>query len=250
MKNDGAGSCVICMEEYEEGDEVACLPCGGLHKAHFTCLSGWLERAATCPSCRYALPSEPISKAETEKLMKPAASELDRLRAREPAPCQLAEETDADDVPTRSGRLPSSNGNAVRAMAWADPAGPGSSALPSRDRYPAPAAPSPLGRSHATTTARQQSRPTAIAPTPAARRSSRAGSSVRQTAPAPPADLVVQQAEPRSSGRSKTGMSLKGLSARLQIPTLHMPRWGSRKSGTSGASNSGRGIRRREVGED
>ena len=32
---DGASSCSICLSDYQEGDEIVCMPCGGFHKAHF-----------------------------------------------------------------------------------------------------------------------------------------------------------------------------------------------------------------------
>ena len=49
-------TCPICLEGYMPGDEVACMPC--LHKLHWRCLYVWLERANTCPTCRWSLSSE------------------------------------------------------------------------------------------------------------------------------------------------------------------------------------------------
>uniref|UniRef100_A0A7S3F300 RING-type domain-containing protein n=1 Tax=Haptolina ericina TaxID=156174 RepID=A0A7S3F300_9EUKA len=91
LESDGAGACTICLDAYAAGDTVACMPCTGLHKAHWACLQGWLERAATCPTCRFSLPASKLQPAECKALMKPAVEELARLRRTEPAPCQAAE---------------------------------------------------------------------------------------------------------------------------------------------------------------
>jgi len=48
-------ACAICLEAYAEGAEVACMPCSGLHKAHWHCLRQWLCRCPTCPTCRWDL---------------------------------------------------------------------------------------------------------------------------------------------------------------------------------------------------
>lgn len=57
LHGDGAGTCPICLAEYLEGEEVVCMPCNGLHKAHWACMGRWLEGASTCPTCRFALPA-------------------------------------------------------------------------------------------------------------------------------------------------------------------------------------------------
>ena len=103
LSTDGAGSCVICMEEYVSGDEVAILPC--LHKAHRSCIAHWLERAATCPSCRYALPTTNLSASAMANLLEPAVRELSRLVRVEPAPCQRVDEElePATRPPTAAG---------------------------------------------------------------------------------------------------------------------------------------------------
>uniref|UniRef100_A0A183SPH6 RING-type domain-containing protein n=1 Tax=Schistocephalus solidus TaxID=70667 RepID=A0A183SPH6_SCHSO len=40
--------CVICMCDYELGDELRCLPC--MHTFHRACIDDWLMRSLTCPS--------------------------------------------------------------------------------------------------------------------------------------------------------------------------------------------------------
>ncbi|XP_063062264.1 RING finger protein 11a [Engraulis encrasicolus] len=41
--------CVICMMDFEMGDEVRYLPC--VHTYHVDCIDAWLMRSFTCPSC-------------------------------------------------------------------------------------------------------------------------------------------------------------------------------------------------------
>jgi len=45
-------SCAICMSQYDEGDEVRCLPCHIKHHYHKQCVDDWLKINATCPTCR------------------------------------------------------------------------------------------------------------------------------------------------------------------------------------------------------
>ncbi|CAH8587040.1 unnamed protein product [Dicrocoelium dendriticum] len=57
--------CIICMCDYEQGDEVRYLPC--LHTYHRVCIDDWLMRALTCPSCLVELkPSSPQISRSTE----------------------------------------------------------------------------------------------------------------------------------------------------------------------------------------
>ena len=51
-----AGECPICLEAYAPGEEVATMPCQGLHKGHWRCLERWLQSANSCPTCRWSLP--------------------------------------------------------------------------------------------------------------------------------------------------------------------------------------------------
>ena len=46
--------CVVCHDQYKEGDTVMHLPCG--HVFHEDCVLPWFEEHNTCPVCRYALP--------------------------------------------------------------------------------------------------------------------------------------------------------------------------------------------------
>lgn len=50
------GSCTVCMEQFVEGESsVRVLPCG--HFFHEQCLANWIVTSATCPTCRFTLPS-------------------------------------------------------------------------------------------------------------------------------------------------------------------------------------------------
>eukprot|EP00190_Bangiopsis_sp_CCMP1999_P006472 CAMPEP_0198724632 /NCGR_PEP_ID=MMETSP1475-20131203/2084_1 /TAXON_ID= ORGANISM="Unidentified sp., Strain CCMP1999" /NCGR_SAMPLE_ID=MMETSP1475 /ASSEMBLY_ACC=CAM_ASM_001111 /LENGTH=385 /DNA_ID=CAMNT_0044486215 /DNA_START=150 /DNA_END=1310 /DNA_ORIENTATION=- len=49
-----AATCVICVESYNQGDELFELPCK--HQYHQTCVTQWLLKHNTCPICRSPLP--------------------------------------------------------------------------------------------------------------------------------------------------------------------------------------------------
>ena len=45
------GLCAVCQADWEEGDEVRCLPCG--HHFHACCVDRWLtQHNACCPLCK------------------------------------------------------------------------------------------------------------------------------------------------------------------------------------------------------
>lgn len=41
--------CVVCLGDYEEGDQLRRLACG--HQFHVECVDEWLKRHRTCPLC-------------------------------------------------------------------------------------------------------------------------------------------------------------------------------------------------------
>mmetsp|Transcript_25062 Transcript_25062/g.64724 ORF Transcript_25062/g.64724 Transcript_25062/m.64724 type:complete len:324 (+) Transcript_25062:46-1017(+) len=66
--------CPVCLEHFQAGERLKRMPCK--HAFHRECLAPWLERRATCPTCRHALPEE----------QPPARPLFDFPRAPPPAP--------------------------------------------------------------------------------------------------------------------------------------------------------------------
>ncbi|KAJ3682824.1 hypothetical protein LUZ60_013051 [Juncus effusus] len=50
--NEEQASCVICLESYEEGEEVGRLKCA--HDFHTSCIKKWLQMKNACPVCKSA----------------------------------------------------------------------------------------------------------------------------------------------------------------------------------------------------
>ena len=53
---DGLGDnvlCAICFEDMRPDDNVACMPCDGLHAYHSHCVQRWLRHKPECPKCRW-----------------------------------------------------------------------------------------------------------------------------------------------------------------------------------------------------
>ena len=44
--------CAICLSDYEKGEDVRLLPCGGNHVFHKACVDDWLRINTSCPICR------------------------------------------------------------------------------------------------------------------------------------------------------------------------------------------------------
>eukprot|EP01125_Pyxidicula_operculata_P011711 TRINITY_DN3837_c0_g1_i1.p1 TRINITY_DN3837_c0_g1~~TRINITY_DN3837_c0_g1_i1.p1 ORF type:complete len:189 (-),score=38.83 TRINITY_DN3837_c0_g1_i1:122-688(-) len=52
--------CAICLNTYEEGDDLRFLPCQPKkHHFHLACVDEWLKINKTCPFCKHAIDAEP-----------------------------------------------------------------------------------------------------------------------------------------------------------------------------------------------
>jgi len=102
LRVDGYDSCPICLDVYEVGETVVCMPCSGNHLSHADCLEKWLGTASTCPSCRYMLPSKGSSPSaqELHELCAAARVVLGRIQRDEPPPCSSCDDDDDDDEPS------------------------------------------------------------------------------------------------------------------------------------------------------
>jgi len=52
-------NCVICMEDFKNGDVTTNLPC--LHMFHTNCIQSWLKTQNTCPICKFKLTQDNIN---------------------------------------------------------------------------------------------------------------------------------------------------------------------------------------------
>jgi len=100
LSADGYDACPICLDKYDAGDEVVCMPCSGNHISHAPCLVKWLATASTCPSCRFMLPSKGSAPSITELhvLCAGARAALERIRRNEAAPCPPCDPESSDDA--------------------------------------------------------------------------------------------------------------------------------------------------------
>ena len=52
--------CAICLEDYNEGDEVRFLPCTDLHHFHVECVDQWLKKKKCCPLCKVNIDTKTV----------------------------------------------------------------------------------------------------------------------------------------------------------------------------------------------
>jgi hypothetical protein len=55
MVSGDSDGCVICIEDFEVGDDVGVVPCEYRHSFHRNCIDKWLARSRICPLCRHAI---------------------------------------------------------------------------------------------------------------------------------------------------------------------------------------------------
>ena len=49
-------NCVICLEEFKNGDKATSLPC--IHLFHTSCIKNWLKKQNSCPICKFKITQE------------------------------------------------------------------------------------------------------------------------------------------------------------------------------------------------
>lgn len=77
---DGHGNCPVCLCDLSAGDDIVCMPCEGMHTGHWSCLQPWLQKASTCPCCRFELPLDTDAKDNFEALIEKSLSAISKLK--------------------------------------------------------------------------------------------------------------------------------------------------------------------------
>jgi hypothetical protein len=49
-------NCVICLNDFEQGQKATIIPC--THLFHTDCIRSWFETQNTCPICKYVINGE------------------------------------------------------------------------------------------------------------------------------------------------------------------------------------------------
>jgi hypothetical protein len=52
-------NCIICLEDFKNGDKAIILPC--IHLFHTECIKNWLKTQNTCPICKFKLTGENLN---------------------------------------------------------------------------------------------------------------------------------------------------------------------------------------------
>ncbi len=79
--NDELPCCLICLVDYENGDEVRTLPCS--HDFHKDCVDSWLYNHSSCPACRSSIDRSILSSTPIEE------GQQQRSIANDPTPWTL-----------------------------------------------------------------------------------------------------------------------------------------------------------------
>ena len=59
---DSYKECIICMENFQQGQKVTALPCDERHYFHSECILSWSERHRNCPLCKKPYNANEIKK--------------------------------------------------------------------------------------------------------------------------------------------------------------------------------------------
>jgi hypothetical protein len=60
--DDEKKNCVICLQDFNNGDKATILPC--IHIFHTECIKNWLENENTCPICKFKLTMDNLNSQE------------------------------------------------------------------------------------------------------------------------------------------------------------------------------------------
>ena len=74
--------CAVCMESFQDGEELRKMTCPSSHAFHETCIFKWLRVSRICPLCRFALRSKQEEE-EANTSTEPAEKEADACQHRE-----------------------------------------------------------------------------------------------------------------------------------------------------------------------
>ena len=59
-------NCVICLEDFKNGDKACVLPC--VHIFHTNCVKEWLKTKNFCPICKFKLTGENLNSAQNNMM--------------------------------------------------------------------------------------------------------------------------------------------------------------------------------------